>query len=83
MVIGKKNIIAGENNHVRGKGHLVVGWNNYVFKSRYNHIPIVGDNILRIKHYDVDMDLIELIKVKPLMAITILNWCFYLYIYLL
>ena len=73
VVIGNKNTVAGEKNRVRGKGHLVIGWNNYVFKSRYNHIPIVGDNILRIKHYDLDMDLIELIKVEPLMAIKILN----------
>ena len=56
IIIGDDNTVKGEDNVVQGDSLEIYGDGNYVFHDKYNDIPIIGGNIVRIGKYDVDLD---------------------------
>ena len=73
IIFGNNNLVVGDENVVYGECIQIYGDGNYVFHDKFNDIPIIGGNIVRIGKYDVDLDLINKIKHNPSQCIRILN----------
>lgn len=73
LIIGDDNFVWGENIYMKGSNHTVIAADSFILSDKHPEDPLIGDNIVRISNYDIDLDKIEYIMFDPLKAIKVLK----------
>lgn len=73
IILGDNNEVQGNDNLLKADDHSITGDGNYILHGKFAHHEVEGDNIVRIGRFDFDMDKVELLKVNPSYAVTILS----------
>lgn len=73
VVLGDNNDIQGHHIFVNANNQKVVGSEDFVFTPKFSNVAVKGDNIVRLGRFDVDLDNIELAKIDPYRAVTLLD----------
>lgn len=72
VVVGNNNSVTGEQIYAKGDNLKVEGNSSFVFGSDYSSKEVVGNNIVRIGKFDIDLDLVEQSKFNPFKCVKIL-----------
>lgn len=73
LIIGDDNFVWGENIYMKGSNHTVIAADSFILSDKHPEDPLIGDNIVRISNYDIDLDKIDYIMFDPLKAIKVLK----------
>lgn len=71
-MVGNNNSVTGEQIYAKGDNLKVEGNSSFVFGSDYSSKEVVGNNIVRIGKFDIDLDLVEQSKFNPFKCVKIL-----------
>lgn len=73
IIIGDNNRIQGTSVYIKGDNHTIKGNSDFVFNPNYHNHTMIGNNIVRIGAFDVDLDEIDKIRRSPEDAIKYLE----------